>query len=429
MTDNSRDEGIFLYDSLLYEIETAHFDNRLFYYYGGRKIGKSALLNQLKKKMEVNVYNGSSYAEISELLDNKAEIKSEDKKAILIDDFDMFTYDFIKSERDDRDNFEQCFDKLYETSKDYSMKGHKIVLTGCDSPQTVLAKIDKHMGKGNVAYKLWSDVLLKWEFSLLSPWMMEPNYWKNKLKNKLKQKIDFHELSDFIVRFTGGHPLLWGAATTGLQRLGVWRDDKKPKEYLSIDKIKAYLEFFVSQQASSQIRRIIDKLNPEARMELIEIAKIEDACKNIIKNISIETILLDSGLLYYDVDKCSYCIPGTIIKEEVQRYSNRLNSQGPSFYLLPDDKNPDKSGHFIVNTGIKENKISFKSTTWAILKHLFEAQGKIISLKELRTVSRLKTDTSVRSVLNRLEKKIEDEANIDSVIENVRGEGYRYKAS
>lgn len=444
-------EVFFLYEDILQELITSH--EQKVYIFGGRGVGKSILLKQLKERLEdgsleVIFINGRDQKAAIEELKSRAD-SNERSFHLLMDDVDIFFRNLLATDTDNLQKFKDSLRYIDSLIKSTSVQNAKIVLSGSSKPAQMLTYRFTEKQKAVIdQWKFfWSFILNAMVTVRCDPWEGDwekklENFMLSKFKKSLGKRLDiwFRVIRDL----TGGHPTLLHPA---LHKLNVLLqspkrtplEEKLIKVFPNLEEadvermVRNYLEDVLINTGLQKIRRTIYELREHPEPEYQKAFKL---LQNIARHGTsqlqasreffshrIREILEDMALLYKDFRDGSYRIPGELIVQEILSFEPPVLAQRV-LTLIPDKRTPDKKGRARIENGHTTQEIPLTGGPWKILKVLSESPQKVVSLEELEQRAGMTSQDAVRSALQRLEKKFR-EIQIEKVVENLRGRGYR----
>jgi hypothetical protein len=445
-SDSMSVPGVFLYYNFVNDVINSDLDNSCYYFWAGRKMGKTALLSHLAEKFNAKkIFSGRNKHDVDDLLNRITDNDhyGDFKNGIIIDDLDFLTIGLLENNF----NKSEKMVKLFNATTSASSKGFKIVATGRVDPGEMIQIINDHgiaddeQLNNSKIVDLWSDILSRWIKQQLSPWI--PINWKDILHSNFVAEISaiqpkainttLDKIFKVILNLTGGHPILWGSATSQLKKISKLNNQKEnifKAENVGqeeIDKIGHFINFHVGNEISSVIQMMLQEIPKNYIPKLIQFLSYKNDQRDQSEiTPDARDLLAKSGFIFFDYSQNRYQIPGKILEDEIKRFCDKHSLNTPQCSLKFDSVNPNSNGHLIIAIAGEEITIALKGSSWRIIKYLYEAKGKILSNENLKEISGLKTDTAVRSALTRLEKKIRESGHID-LIENIRGEGYKFK--
>jgi len=435
-TPYTNQKGVFLYSPLVEQVKNSLLDKSHFYFYGGPKTGKTTFLNVLKDKLKVEeIYYGRNQQSMGRMLKKIGEIieqptnKKDFNKFILIDDLDFYTINSMDTQQ------MSSVDFLNDITNWAGFSEQKIIATGQNEPDKLIEDIQSN---GTSKYKVdkeklveyWSSIPSKYKIHQLSPW--STFLWEKILMASLstellpvnkKLKLDtIQNLFKIVIKLTGAHPLLWGAATSQLKILCGQEESLSGFENGILTN---YLKVHVQSEVLSTLRRILKKLNREDLLILNTVLKCQNIDQECPIGVNQVRHLINSALVRFNIEDGKLNIPGEILIDELSQIFEEAKLNKPICFILEDKQNPKKKGKIIIKTETEEYFIELKGSTWLIMKSIFNANGKIVTPDELKTIGSFKNKTGVRSAINRIEEIIRKHP-ITPIIENIHGEGYKF---
>lgn len=421
----------------------------------GRGLGKTELLEHLKQRLEEAESKKVCYfcacrqqplEEMEKLhaLSDSLKDLTGSKPSLLIDNLD-YLLDYLQSQYDDNDNtFRNKLRIIQNVLQSFPQEGNIYISTSTPLIQLVERRFDTQ----EVA-KAWTDVwsvpLQQFEVQEVNPWR---GIWSTRIESFIHQA--FSQLPESLtplekewkkatVTVTGGHPTLVGATLKLLnQLLSKFMADKISElsefeqslvmvkkgtvEANATDRIVNYLLDKLSHTKLPTFLQILQDLkgfDERIYQELVALTNGNLLSKDLSSRS--RTTLLYHGLAHPDEKTGEYVVTGELLRQELMRYSdNRVLS-------LSSQEIDSQSGKVLCQSGLSIQELELSGVLWLIWKTLIHEKDKLWSVSEIAQHTRLKTDTAVRSALQRLGRLLE-EKNI-RVLENVRGKGYRIKGN
>ncbi len=439
----------------VYEKDINAWDNsslKKYYIHGGRGVGKTRFLKKLAERFYPDSKkNNSNYLWLSGQMYRKVLNFFEDEtknlnglKHLFIDDLDEFCHLGIQREGSD---FEKIISQMdYFFNEKMPDLGINVIASGSSKPERMqFPSYDKYGNKYQTPPRLftefWSIIEMSWDLVELFPW----NYgWEKDLREKLTHEYD--ELSSEvitaweknIIQMTGGHPSLLGPAVTELDRLVNMIEEIPPVESKLIlkdskcseidldDLICQHLENYLVRTSIKYIRRAIRNImnidHPDYH-QAFECLKKLAIGEDVEISYNIRAILFEEALVYQDKNTGEYAIPGDLVKEEIRRHCD-FSKTIKTIHMEPDSREPEQRGFIVSRLGNKDIRVRLFGGPWKIAHILFKEANSIVSLAKIESKTTLKTESAVRSAIQRLDNKLRENGLIN-IIENIRGEGYR----
>jgi hypothetical protein len=419
----------------------------------GRGLGKTELLEHLKQRLEGEESKKVCYFcacrqqpleemdKLRALSDSLKDLKCSEP-SLLIDNLD-YLLDYLWSQYDEN-MFRDMLRIIQKVLQSFPQEGNIYLSTTAPLGQLIERRFDTE----DVA-RAWTNVWLvplqQFEVQEVNPWQ---GSWSVRIDSFIHQA--FRQLTDSwsplekewkkaTVTVTGGHPTLVCAAMKLLDNLlSKFMTDKISElsefeqslvavkrgtvESNSTDRIVNYLLDKLSHTKLPILLQVLQDLkgfDEKIYRELVALTNGTLPSRDLSSRS--RTTLLYHGLAHPDEKTGEYIVTGELLRQELMRYSdNRVLS-------LSSQETDSQSGKILCQSGLSTQELELSGVTWLIWRTLVHEKDKLWSVTEIAQHTGLKTDTAVRSALQRLGRLLE-EKNI-RVLENVRGKGYRIKGS
>ncbi len=419
----------------------------------GRGLGKTELLEHLRQKLEAEESVGKCFfcacrqhplEEIETLntLSDPSKKSIEAKPSLLIDNLD-YLLDYLWSQYDE-ETFRNKLRTIQNVLQSFPQEGNIYISTSTPLIQLVGRQFETEEVKK--AWKdVWSIPLQQFEVQEVNPWR---GVWPARIESFIQQA--FGQLTESptslekewkkaTVMVTGGHPTLVGATMKLLNQLlskfitgkiselsefeqSLIMVKKGLVEANATDRIVNYLLDKLSHTKLPILLQVLQDLkgfDERIYQELIALTNGNLSPKDLSSRS--RTTLLYHGLAHPDEKTGEYVVTGELLRQELMRYSdNRVLS-------LSSQELDSQSGKVLCQSGLSVQELELSGVLWLIWKTLIHEKDKLWSVSEIAIQTGLKTDTAVRSALQRLGRLLE-ERNV-RVLENVRGKGYRIKGN
>ncbi len=251
---------------------------------------------------------------------------------------------------------------------------------------------------------------------------------------------------DRVLKLTGGHPALLAGSLHELRRLST-ATDLDPLEKSLFEGfapgapaalqdlgplLERHLEDRLAQSALRPLRQSIswlrntDQQDEEAAYRcLVELARNQDPSTPPLRS---REILQDEGLIFKDRGTGTYRVPGSLLQTEILQgaaASGQIREKPTKIQLELRKEDRETAGgiDLIVREGEQTQRIGLAEGPGMILELLFEHPDRYFSVKKLEERTGM-NQAAVRSVIQRLARKLR-EAQLEGLIENAYGQGYR----
>jgi|GEM_PF-1506557 len=445
MTDNSLAPQFNRYQQLVNDISTSIHRNC--YVYGGRGIGKSGFLKQIKVIFEkggqkVKLIDGrnriDAYKEFNALYE--AAEKDVVDFHLLFDNLDHFCHeygDFFP------DSLNEVIPKLDYLFKTLSSNRFRVIATGNIKPLEMLTAENLNIEGDPLKYWnfFWSRIQAHWDNIRLDPWVFG---WEDKITNFISMnyssKMPASSLNlwiEVIIEQTGGHPAMVDSSIRELHRI-INSTNISPIERKLIQDIEdhvldvresiiRHLQDHLVQKDLNRVRRRIALLRSSKDVQHInayeELKKLALGSTEI-PSYDIREILADEALIYENKSTGLYIVPGKLLKKEI--LIGAIDSETLSnIQIIELDSGDIQRGRLIASLGNTPITIDLKGATWKILKSM-AMKNNYSSVEQLVKLTQLPSVAAVRSAIQRLEQKLKG-AGLDGLIENKRGQGYKLR--
>jgi len=440
-----------IYPHLLAELGEASGKLRAFFY-GGRSLGKSTLLETLAydaadRNRHIFFIEGKSGHGIHRILvERAAAIRRGDAAPDLyLDDIDHLLSSLLRNEM--HDTADHILSHLnFLLSKVPAGKG-RFFISSALSPsrlsELVYSLRQPELDAG-LLREFFSFVLeQKFECIRLDPWSYR---WQERLGELVRIRLSkatsayFESCRVSILELTGGHPALLIQCLHELNRLVTGeeldpveqgfaqalgeRPKLDPQQFGVL--LERHLEDVLVQTGLQPLRLSIGNLRnaegPDLRDAWQSLVALAQGV-NEFPPPKLREILLDEGLIYKSKESGAYVVPGRLVIREILSVSADGHHR-PALMLAPNPEAPNVRGELVIRSGLKRETIELSESMWVLLTLFIDDPDRIFTPEELQKHTGLTSDAAVRSAIQRLIAKLRA-GGLESVVENVYGKGYR----
>jgi hypothetical protein len=457
-------EQIFLevYRTSLDEISEAPADLNRIFIFGGRGLGKSIVLRELKNRAEgpVELIDGRKHAQALEMIDPAKKGPTIESGHCFFDDIDHFILMARLLRREDE--FDEILRTLLRFMTGFPDK-KRLIVTSTLAPirlNEVIYQNVKVDAKSELRWGAYSLFLQSFHPLPLSPWQGD---WRSELVGIINRHFDgsvdrtvLDVCEQVILELTGGHPSLFASALNEMKRiftgerlrlidrrLSDMLKGRDPKNDAVLrELLSRHLEDHILDIGLSPILLTIRSLQNSERHHAFEALKALARKPGWIPPVDSRKILQDEGLIYASDESGEYVIPGVILRRAIEQEDSeppegKITAEkaapsiaalepktvAPQLWVEPDPYKPSENGLLVIQDVMKRREIAFSGGPWAILRTLLQDPTRTFSLEELRKPP-LTKEPAVRSAIQRLQAKLTKEG-LHGVVENIYGQGYR----
>jgi DNA-binding response OmpR family regulator len=416
--------------------------------YGGRGLGKTYLLSNLRARlqpMKCLFIDGRDKSSARNRLLRIKDIPS----SLLIDSIDaLVTPDNTEELKIVREVVIKLSGMIPPSNRE---DRPVFIATSTIDPQGPLQmRLTKALDPGSQqdlldSYSPFAERLEKFR---LDPWAGD---WKGRWTEKFSQAFGACLGSDTleelwcttILRLTGGHPSLAGPALTLLdgmcQQRNLSLEAPSIRENHLIDHLQlidetvrvnlgVLVEDHVSRNGLPRVRSALrrlkcstDALEQRSYRQLVDIAT-KGAAANVIE-VKVRNVLEDEGLVYKDFDanrQYVFRTPGTLISQELHEHPNQVHTD----IAITTDPSGEKGELLVRSEGGITTQIPLGGTPWKALRALHAASGEFLSTETLQQRAGLENGRAVQNAIQRLRKELKLN-DMEDLVDNEYGLGYR----
>jgi len=413
--------------------------------YGGRGLGKTALLKSLQRALAVPdalyIDGKSGPTARNQLLDLEISAKP---RLILIDNLDsLVTPQGDLGAAAVHDTIVRL-GVLLPIGDDVAKS--MFISTSTIDPNGVLReRLAEGLNRSeriNLLYS-YSEFTSRLHKLRINPWRVG---WQDRWRRLIVQILEglcetniIDRVVKEILELTGGHPSLAGVA---VQRVQEWHtewshfDAKHPqkekieREDLSQATLKVVLEDHLSRYGLPPIRSAILRLKSSQNLleqksyrHLVEIA-LSGGVTSKAPEFRVRNVLGDEGLIYREVESsgtCKFIIPGTLIcRELVESPVEGISN----IEAMPDESSPRDRGELIVRSdGQIIKRLGMIGTPWKVLVVLLAERGKFLTKEELGQRAGLDSARAAQNAVQRLRNELKA-GNVEGIIKSEYSRGY-----
>jgi biotin operon repressor len=427
------------------EFTRAWDERRAFWFWGGRGMGKTALLQRLHETLEQQELGGARLirgrapggrAEFLEVIGRVGQSGAAEA-VILVDD-----YDFILDVETNR--------ALRVLLASHARPG-RLALTARLSLSRMIAEATvANSPLSNSLSEVWECFAHHGHVSSLNPW--EYPAWQERFREYLGNRIygvaDGNRVMDAwaktVLGVTGGHPALLGSALNVLERLvdeqGQPRQDL-PAAYASLfddqtprlaEAIESALMGELMHSGMPTVNRAIQQLREDAPTcyeYLVGLAggPTEPAAPGAYDDSVAEAMnrerAKEAGLAYEDFRDGTLRLPGKLIENAIRSSAGAGRIAIRSTELQVIDA-AHQRGALIAHCAGRTLEVPLSGRALQVIGILKEREPAVVSLEDLRVALGVDDLTAVRSAIERTVAALRKHG-LEALIENVRGSGYR----
>lgn len=403
---------IFLYPTILDEIFGAPPAGAMLLF-GGRGIGKSAILRQarLRAEKELESMEPPAGAENIVFIDGRGgdhalrELATaagrHDVYCLLIDDIDELFLSISRRVDDDAREHDKAHLRHLLIQK--GRRDCWVVVTSTTPPSRITAL---HTST-DLTDTLWSYVLQSHNEKRLDPWA---GRWRTRLQPLLDQHLaqiygnqdERERWIELAIDLSGGHPSLLGAAVRSVASASARPAPDGDGGVLDPD--EELLTGVMRSRGLTPLRKALHSLRAHqaqddgdswartgrlAYLSLLKLAQKggDDPSwpypplleRHRVTASQIRERLLATGLMYYDREHKGYRIPGMVLMEDLRLYARQLDIE----YDARPAGDGKQQGSLIEIVDGEEFAVGLSGKSWKLLKALFDKKGTFVDIRVL----------------------------------------------